>query len=191
MGMVVLINYVHVMTVLPSAILVNELHIHPFLQKMLRRMYAKPSETPQNSQQHPNPGDTEMGLVLPYQSDQVGKGPSSSAETNASQVARQLTIAETNSSDESNQDLSLDSDQQAGVTHSLDAETCIGVNDPAVQQELVCEETILPQEPNQDLTGDHNIIIENASEHGRSNRDSDFLDRMSEMTVLDRWLVGR
>lgn len=64
MGMVVVLNYIHVMTILPSALLVNELYIKPLRRKIRAAICSRGSEgsTP-NSETPPNTADEEVGRV--------------------------------------------------------------------------------------------------------------------------------
>ena len=56
MGTVVLLNYVHVMTILPSALLVNELHIKP-LQRKIWTTISWPKQTNGYEERNANPNN--------------------------------------------------------------------------------------------------------------------------------------
>eukprot|EP00588_Corethron_pennatum_P034447 CAMPEP_0194349088 /NCGR_PEP_ID=MMETSP0171-20130528/106891_1 /TAXON_ID=218684 /ORGANISM="Corethron pennatum, Strain L29A3" /LENGTH=1903 /DNA_ID=CAMNT_0039116497 /DNA_START=220 /DNA_END=5932 /DNA_ORIENTATION=+ len=65
LGMVVLINYVHVMTILPSAILVNEIYVAPLQKKCVRwwkPRHEQTSETDAEKYAHSEEEDAEKGL---------------------------------------------------------------------------------------------------------------------------------
>jgi len=65
LGMVVLINYVHVMTILPSAILVNEIYVAPLQKKCARwwkSRHEQTSETDAEKYAHSEEEDAEEGL---------------------------------------------------------------------------------------------------------------------------------
>mmetsp|Transcript_12433 Transcript_12433/g.22288 ORF Transcript_12433/g.22288 Transcript_12433/m.22288 type:complete len:1070 (-) Transcript_12433:102-3311(-) len=66
MGMVVLVNYLHVMTILPSAILVNEIYVIPFQQKLIgwykEKFPSKQSNKSKESEDDEVALDAETGL---------------------------------------------------------------------------------------------------------------------------------
>merc|ERR1719203_1101866 len=62
MGMVVVLNYLHVMTILPSAILVNELHIKPFQRTVWRSVCSKIKKR-EELDEHTSTNDADQGIV--------------------------------------------------------------------------------------------------------------------------------
>eukprot|EP00569_Conticribra_weissflogii_P002690 CAMPEP_0171333544 /NCGR_PEP_ID=MMETSP0878-20121228/4072_1 /TAXON_ID=67004 /ORGANISM="Thalassiosira weissflogii, Strain CCMP1336" /LENGTH=2008 /DNA_ID=CAMNT_0011834491 /DNA_START=127 /DNA_END=6153 /DNA_ORIENTATION=- len=209
MGMVVLLNYVHVMTILPSSILVYELHISPFKRNFLNRMKANQSEK-RHLGESDALGNTNICLRMSLR-DQTQMDESFPAvPPNAHHHQRDDELCDDSSeycTVEKQPDSNVDVTSIDGIINDdkVISPSNEGHNDEENQNESfldICDHTAetgvmirntnLPHDYTQEKST-HDSWHDDSQNHAEDerNRDYYFLDCTHEMTALDKWFVRK
>jgi predicted RND superfamily exporter protein len=198
MGMVVLVNYVHVMTILPSAILVNELYFSPWTKKCWKKM--------NNAYFREQQQTAEAGRMVgeDYSIEKHQETLIASSENGTSDAEEGLTTTEqTEGVDlQVNENSTENQDTQSVCSHDDRFDSEVGWSAKQAEDRGREEESSITKPGTRSVcsisetdsfdaeTGLPAPSIKNAMVEEQQGTHDDFLENTSRMNRMDRWLVG-